>query len=232
MIENDNLTTDKKVKIDNVPYKINDCDQSFFVERANEFAQLCRDAFAEHKEKNVNMGPCYMTAEKWVEHSKDCIGQYVEKNGRIIAFWMARANFNTKEAYGRILAVAPSYKGMHLGLQLTRSRSEYLRRIGMHVYITDTSLKAPHVVKFHKSYGSKAVGMTSWPNTNYYTVILRLALFPEYEISDKEARRRFFLSKIKCMMLLREDGSSTLFGKFYNSMAKLRRKFRYWIVKH
>lgn len=85
--------------------------------------------------------------------------------------------------------------------------------MGMNVFNTDTSMKAPHVIKFHKSNGCKAVGMVSWPNTNYYSVLLRLALNPEYEISDEEAERRFKRSAKLCKLRFNEDGSRTIIGK-------------------
>lgn len=88
----------------------------------------------------------------------------------------------------------------------------------MNVFHTDTSMNAPHVVKFHKSYGCKAVGMTSWPNTNYYTVLLRMALRPEFEITDEEAERRFKRSSFKCKLLLNENGSKTFLGKIHSCL--------------
>ena len=215
------MTTFDIVKSDRIidsnckEYEIKNCDEKFFIEHAEEFSELCKAAFAEHDKRDVKMGPCYMTSEKWTEHSRGCIGQYVEKGNRIIGFWLAFPDYKKKETYGRILAIAPEYKGMHLGLSLSLARATFLSDLGMNVFKTDTSIKAPHVVKFHKSYGAKPIGMTSWPNTNYYTVILRLALNPKFEISDYEAKIRFNLSKIKCKLLLKEDGSRTFLGKIY-----------------
>lgn len=95
--------------------------------------------------------------------------------------------------------------------------------MGMNVFYTDTSLKAPHVVKFHRSYGCKVVGMTSWSNTNYYTVLLRLALHPEYEVSDRKAKLMFILSKFKCKLMLNEDGSRTFMGKIFYLFIKIKK---------
>lgn len=199
---------------------IKNCDEEIFAKRAEEFADLCRSSFSEHANRDVRMGPCYMTVDKWKETSKGCLGQYIENDGKIIAFWLAKPNYDKKETYGKILAVDPSHKGKHLGLSLSLSLANYLRELGMNVFITDTSLKAPHVVKFHKSYGCKAVGVTSWSNTNYYTVILRLALRPEYEISDFRARMKYIVSMVKCLLLLNEDGSKTTFAKFYERIRR------------
>ncbi|MDE7089774.1 MAG: GNAT family N-acetyltransferase [Prevotella sp.] len=212
-------------------YVIRNCDEQTFIARADDFSKLCRQAFAEHIDRNVKMGPCYMTSDKWIELSRGCIGQYIEDDGGVIAFWLVYPDYKKKETYGKILAVAPEHKGNHLGLSLSRALANYLRELGMNVFMTDTSLKAPHVVKFHKSYGCKAIGMTSWPNTNYYSVILRLALTPECEISDREANKRFRISRFKCKMLLKEDGSATLFGKIYNLAVLLFSKLKYLIGK-
>lgn len=209
-------------------YVICNCDEKIFLARAEEFSELCRQSFAEHLEKNVKMGPGYMTVDKWIEISNGCIGQYIEDTGRIIAFWLVHPDFEKKEAYGKILAVDPEYKGNHLGLNLSHSISNYLRELNLNVFWTDTSLKAPHVVKFHKRYGCKAVGMTSWSNTNYYTVLLRLALTPESEISDHAAKRRFFFSKIKCKALLQEDGTSTLIYKILYPVINLCSRVKRW----
>lgn len=229
--EGDSKSEHLSEKVD-IGHNIHNCDEKEFIDRADEFTRLCRLSFAEHANRNVKMGPCYMITEKWIALSKGCIGQYIEDQGRIIAFWIAHPDYAKKETYGRILAVDPEHKGKHLGLSLSLSRANYLREQGMNVFMTDTSLKAPHVVKFHKNYGCKAVGMTSWPNTNYYTVILRLALTPEYEISDKEARRRFFISKIKCKMLLKEDGSVTLFGRLAHPALSLLSKLKHQIIRY
>lgn len=219
---NDNYKQSKRiVDANGIGYDMHNFDERISVERAEEFADLCKRAFSEHLERNVRMGPCFMTKEKWIEHSKGCIGQFIEDNGNIIAFWLTHLKYDRKEAYGKILAIDPAYKGKHLGLTLALERKAYLKELGMNVYLTDTSLKAPHVVKFHKSYGCKAVGMASWPNTNYYTVLLRLALRPEYEISDFKANFKFLLSKIKCRMLLNEDGSRTSISKLYIRIREL-----------
>lgn len=228
MTIDDNFISDRIIDAQNTHYIISSCDEKTFIERAEEFSRLCRQAFAEHAERNVKMGPCYMTSDKWIELSRGCIGQYVEDSNNIIAFWLAYPNYKKKETYGKILAVDPKHKGKHLGISLAHSRSDYLRKLGMNIFITDTSLKAPHVVKFHKSYGCKAVGVTSWSNTNYYTVILRLALRQNYEISDTWAYLRFMISKYKCKMLLREDGSATLLGKIISPAWS---KIKHMIVK-
>ena len=190
------------------------CGEDFLREHAEEFAKLCRDAFAEHASRGVNMAPNTMTAEKFLDWAKGCVAECLFLGGKIVGFWMARLDEKEKVAHGRILAVAPEMKGQHLGKRLSLSRARALHERGMNVFITDTSLKAPHVVAFHKSYGCKAVGMTSWANTNYYTVILRMALSPEFEISDEEAEKRFRCSAFWCKLRLREDGSRTFFGWF------------------
>lgn len=210
---------------DNIDIK--NCDEKLFVERAEEFTDLCRRSFAEHLEKNVKMGPGYMKRDKWIELSHGCIGQYIEDSGKIIAFWLVKPNFDKKEAYGRILAVDPLYKGNQLGLSLSLSLSNYLRDLGLNIFMTDTSLKAPHVVKFHKKYGCKAVGITSWSNTNYYTVILRLALNPIFEISDFDAKKRFLISSIRCKSLWKEDGNMTAFNKIMQPIKKLVSLFKH-----
>lgn len=196
-------------------YNIVNCDESYLMEHADEFSDLCVRAFSEHKDRNVNMGPCSMTPDKWKGWAKNCMGQCMMDGDKMIAFWLARPNYKTKEVDGRILAVDPKYKGHHLGLSLSLSRARFLRSMGMNVFNTDTSMKAPHVVKFHKSYGCKAVGMASWSNTNYYSVLLRLALNPEFEISDEEAERRFKRSARLCKLTFKEDGSRTMVGKLY-----------------
>lgn len=214
---------------DELEYEIKSCEEDFFVAHADEFAQLCRESFAEHANRNVNMGPCTMTTEHWIELSKGCIGEYIECEGKLIAVWLVKVNYKSNQAYGKILAVHPKYKGKHLGYSLSISLLKYLKGNGINIFKTDTSLKAPHVVRFHKSYGSKAVGMTSWPNTNYYTVMLRLALNPEYEISDREARIRFFMSGVKCRALLREDGSRTIMGTIVHTPRYLFSKIKHLI---
>lgn len=206
--------------------KICNCDERIFIDRAEEFTALCRRSFAEHLDKNIKMGPAYMTEEKWTEISNGSIGQYIICFGRIIAFWLAKPDFDKKETFGKILAVDPQFKGNHIGLTLSQSRAEYLRELGMNVFCTNTSIKAEHVVRFHQRYGCKAVGMASWSNTNYYSVILRLALNPEYEISDLEAKRRFIISKIKCMTLLKEDGTSTLLSKILHQVFSIYSKIK------
>lgn len=188
------------------------CDEAFLCEHAEEFALLCREAFSEHAARGVCMGPNTMTAEKFVDWAKGCVAECLFLQGKLVGFWMARLDEKKKIAHGRILAIAPEMKGQHLGTRLSLSRARALRERGMNVFITDTSLKAPHVVAFHKSYGCKAVGMASWSNTNYYTVILRKALSPEFEISDEEAERRFRRSAWWCKLRLNEDGSRTRWG--------------------
>ena len=193
-------------------FEIKFCDEVFLREHAEEFAVLCREAFAEHASRGVNMGPNTMTAEKFCDWAKGCVAECLFAGEKLVGFWMARLDEKKKIAHGRILAVAPGMKGRHLGTSLSLSRARALREKGINVFITDTSLKAPHVVAFHKSYGCKAVGMASWSNTNYYTVILRKALSPEFEISDEEAEKRFRRSAFWCKLRLNEDGTKTAFG--------------------
>ena len=195
-------------------YQIKACDETFLIDHAREFAALCRESFAEHAARDVRMGPCYMTPELWIKHAKGSIGLYIEIEGRIVAFWLASADFDRKTSYGKILAIDPKHKGRHMGSALSIHLSNYLREKGIDVFMTDTSLNAPHVVKFHKSYGCKAVGMISWPNTNYYTVLLRLALRPDSEISDSKANIMYLGSSIICKLIYNEDGSHTHIGKF------------------
>lgn len=199
-------------------YEITTCDERFFLEHAKEFTDLCVRAFAEHLKNNVRMGPCFMTIDKWLEWSKNCVGQCVFDKKCLIAFWMVRPNYQSKVADGRILAVSPEYKGQHIGQTLTFSLIDYLKKIGMNVFVTDTSKNAPHVIKFHKSYGCKVVGLTSWPNTNYYSVLLRLGLQPEFDISDEEANRRFKRSSFWCKLMLKEDGRETLLKKILKKL--------------
>lgn len=196
-------------------YNIVNCDETFLMGHADEFSALCVRAFAEHKNRNVNMGPCAMTPEKWRRWAVDCIGVCMMADDKIVAFWLARPDYKTKEVDGRILAVDPEYKGRHLGKTLSLSFMSILRSMGMNVFNTDTSMKTPHVVKFHKNYGCKAVGLASWSNTNYYSVLLRLALNPEFEISDEEAERRFKRSARLCKLIFNEDGSRTMVGKLH-----------------
>lgn len=194
-------------------FEIRFCDEVFLREHAEELAGLCRAAFAEHATRGVNMAPNTMTAEKFCDWSKGCVAECLFAGGKLVGFWMARLDAKKRIARGRILAVAPEMKGKHLGTALSFSRTRALRERGMNVFITDTSLNAPHVVAFHKSYGCKAVGMASWSNTNYYTVILRKALSPEFEISDEEAEKRFRRSEFWCKLRLNEDGTKTVFGR-------------------
>lgn len=201
-------------------YTITTCDETFFLEHASEFTDLCVRAFAEHLEHDVQMGPCFMTETKWMEWAKGCVGQCIFDKNTLVAFWMVRPNYQKKEADGRILAVSPEYKGMHLGQTLTYSLLRYLRELGMNVFVTDTSMKAPHVVKFHKSYGCKAVGLTSWPNTNYYSVLLRKGLRPEFEITEKEAARMFKRSAIWCKLMLKENGCETFLKKMLKKLKR------------
>lgn len=193
-------------------FEIRFCGEDFLREHAEELACLCRDAFAEHASRGVNMGPNTMTAEKFCDWAKGCVAECLFAGEKLVGFWMARLDEKKKVAHGRILAVSPEMKGKHLGTSLSLSRARALRERGMNVFITDTSLKAPHVVAFHKSYGCKAVGMASWANTNYYTVILRKALAPEFEISDEEAEKRFRRSAFWCKLRLNENGTKTAFG--------------------
>lgn len=201
--------------MDNSNYSIIDCDEAFLMEHAADFSALCVRAFAEHANRDVRMGPCTMTVDKWKNWVTGCIAQCMIENGKMIAFWLVRPNSETKEVDGRILAVDPKYKGQHLGTSLSLSLSRALRSMGMNVFHTDTSMKAPHVIKFHQSYGCKKVGMASWSNTNYYSVLLRLALNPEFEISDEEAERSFRHSARLCKLKFNEDGSKTIIGKCF-----------------
>lgn len=196
-------------------YKIVNCDENYLIQHAEDFSSLCVASFGEHLNNNVMMGPCFMTPEIWVVWAKGCIGQCIMDKSKMIAFWLAKPNYQTKEVNGRILAVDPQYKGQHLGTTLSRSRSHYLQKIGMNIFYTDTSLKAPHVIKFHKSYGCKVIGLASWSNTNYYSVLFRLALRPEYEITERKAKHMFLWSNFKCRLLYNENGSKTLIGKIY-----------------
>lgn len=201
-------------------YKIINCDENYLNEHADEFSSLCVNSFNEHLLNNIIMGPCYMTPEKWKMWAKGCIGQCVMDNSKMIAFWLVKPNYQTKEVNGRILAVDPHYKGQRIGFSLSVSLSNYLQKIGMNVFYTDTSLKASHVIKFHKSYGCKVVGLSSWSNTNYYTVLFRLALRQEYEITDNKAKFMFLWSNFKCRLMYKENGSRTFIGRIWYNIIR------------
>lgn len=193
-------------------YEIKICDEEFLVNRAQEFSDLCVKAFEEHKDRDIQMPPCSMTPSKWLECIKGCICFYIEDNNTIIAFKLVCPNHNTKIAEGRISAIAPQYKGQHFGYRLSTVCMEKLQEMGMNIYVTGTSIKATHVIAFHKSYGCKVVGMASWPKANYYSVCFQRALRPEFEISDEEAERRFKRSAWLCKLRYNEDGSRTACG--------------------
>lgn len=94
---------------------IRDCDEAYLMEHADEFSDLCVRAFAEHAERGVKFAACDMTPEKWKKRVAGCICLYIVKENKIIAFWLVRPNYNTKEVSGFTLAVDPEYKRQHFG---------------------------------------------------------------------------------------------------------------------
>lgn len=208
-----------------LPYTLHKCNEHFLTKHADELSALCRSAFHEHDLNGINFGPITMTKERFAQRTKGNIGMYAVLDGQIIAFWNARPDYDKKIVFGDILAVSPFFKGMHIGTHLTKQLAAWLSECGFNLFITDTSLKAPNVVKFHKSYGCKAIGMKHFNGRNYYSVILRLALKPEYEISDMKASAMYFISGIVCKSLVRENGEKTVlsqvFDKFKNIIWKI-----------
>ena len=57
--------------------------------------------------------------------------------------------------------------------------------------------------------------MVSYAGTNYYSIVFRKALSPEYEIGEKRLAATFFLSKTFCKICYREDGTKTFVGQFF-----------------
>lgn len=66
------IVFDTKIKME---FEIKLCSEEFLMNHAEEFADLCVRSFAEHKNRDVRMGPCAMTPNMWKNWAKGCIGQ-------------------------------------------------------------------------------------------------------------------------------------------------------------
>ncbi|MCR5183154.1 MAG: GNAT family N-acetyltransferase [Opitutales bacterium] len=187
-------------------------DENFILEHAEEIASLSRDAYREHLEKNINFAATKRTADDIRRIGKGAFLSYAVEGDKIVGCVVFHINREKKTAHGENYAVSPAFKGQKIGMRLAESLCRFLAEEGIDVYKLDTSTKTPHVINFHKKYGCKIVGMASWPNTNYYSVILRKAINPHFEITDEEADARLKKSEYWCKKCFKEDGSRTLVG--------------------
>jgi ribosomal protein S18 acetylase RimI-like enzyme len=74
-------------------------------------------------------------------------------------------------------AVAPAFKGLHLGKALHEAALSHALRNGGKTMALDTAAPAHALIAMYEAWGYKIVGECDWrPDTNYTSVVMSLAL--------------------------------------------------------
>ena len=113
-------------------------DDRFVIERAEEFAEFCREAFREHLENNVRMGPCFMTAEKMREWARGRVVFCAYDGDKLLGFSLLEINENAnpKSAYVKLTVISSEMQGKGIGSELNSSMEKYCTRGGGgHVFL-------------------------------------------------------------------------------------------------
>lgn len=186
--------------------------EKFIFDHAEELAALSREAYHEHLMKNIKFAATQRTAADICRIGKNAFLACALEGNEIVGCVLFYINRKNNTAHGENFAVKSSLKGQKIGSRLAELVCSFLAENKVDIYQFDTSSKTPNVINFHKKYGSKVVGMVSWPNTNYYSVILRKAINPNFEISDLEAEKMFRRSEFWCKKCFNENGSRTMIG--------------------
>lgn len=140
-----------------------------------EMTLITRLAFDEHAQNGLNMLPCNATYETMQRMLQGCQVFLIKSNEQLVAFNAGRLmnDGDKKYLYRAITSVHPNFKRRGLGKMAHNLFETWARENGCSYLVTDTSCKAHSSHAYHKAMGFEDWQYASWPNTNYYTVILK-----------------------------------------------------------
>ena len=109
------------------------------------------------------------------------------------------------------MAVLPEYrKSMVMALMAMKLKQvEWVKNCDS--AMGDTSEKSVYLAEAYEKLGFQIVDMVSWESTNYYSYVFRKAN-KGMVFSDRYARFRFTISRIKVKLLFTENGKPRLKG--------------------
>lgn len=143
-----------------------------------EILQLTHAAFAEHQERGLQMAPCTITLEEHQKFLTNCQVFQIRHNGILIAYKAGFVVQHNDVTYFqvRLTCVSPEHKGKGLGRKVHKQLEDWAVSQGCQYLQTDTSCKAKGSKAYHHACGFEDWYYTSWPTTNYYSIVLRKEL--------------------------------------------------------
>jgi GNAT superfamily N-acetyltransferase len=122
--------------------------------------------------------------------------------------WYGRADVATFCQF----AVAPSAQGAGIGTLLLETVERRATEMGVSELACDTATRAKHLVRMYRRRGYRCVACISWPNTNYYSIILSKSVGVRPRTQPAAARLlervRFYCSMMTTMGVRRADGKA------------------------
>ncbi len=122
-------------------------------------------------------------------------------------------------------AVRPGYKGKGIGSMLMSQLIDYSRSNNCDYILATTAKKAAGAIAFHRKNGFQIIRSASYPDTGYYSVVMRkqLKVKTKYDrkwVNPLYCKLHYLNSTIRMHMMKNADGSYSLFGKTVRKLLK------------
>ena len=195
-----------------------------------EITQLLNRAFAELKEQKLDYAAASQTPEvtKARIDGGSCVlarvsGQLVGTMSYHICHNEGTGKWYEDDTYISFsqMAIDPDYRNNGVMMEMMKYLMIHvLRDKEIKSTISDTSMKADHLVKTYVKTGMQIVDVISWPGTNYYSYVFRRAL-RDNRYPDELCRRRVRQAYVKCVLKYTRYGKKRFWYKVYS---RIRRK--------
>lgn len=185
--------------------------------------ELIKIAFLEREKENLHY-PCMdFTLEEYASemsnHQVFVAVNPEEVNPLIGVTSVVLKTENThKYALEHHSAVRPDYKGKGIGSLLMSRLIQYAKENDCDYVLATTAKKAKGAIAFHKKNGFQIIRSSSFPDTDYYSVVMRKQLQFKTKADRKWnnplfCKLHYLNSSIRMSVMKKADGSYSSFGK-------------------
>ncbi|WP_297674449.1 GNAT family N-acetyltransferase [uncultured Bacteroides sp.] len=177
--------------------------------------KLLHEAFTEHVEQGLHYSACDQTAEITRKRCENGICLIALFNGVLVGTGTVSFFKKEGEKYASLsqMAVLPEYKKFGFGSKIRDEIIKICFENGIEAIYCNTSEKAIKIVNWYVNAGWQKVGMCSYRETNYYSVIFRYPIMG-HKYTRFNVVFRYNLSKIICKLIWLEDGTLSYCGRF------------------
>lgn len=188
-----------------------------------EITQLLHLGYTERVDEGLHYSATDQSVQKTIERIGDgtCLAALLDGKlvGTISYRIISTKNNKNRKWYQDDLylypiqfTVHPDYKRRGIGKKIWKKLDEIAFENNVGSIISNTSEKAIWLGNWNESSGRVKVGYTSFPNTNYYSIIRRKPILGK-KYNPVYRTIRYQLSKNICKSIRKEDGTLRFLGK-------------------